>query len=749
LLCVLADHEYAPGRVNVNQAETMHSKRTSNYSRGELLKLLDPASIAVIGASTRAGSFGERVLHNLRHYSGRYYPVNGRYQTIGGLTCYPNVKDLPEVVDCAVITAAREAVEEIVLDCVKAGVGGAIIFASGYSETGKEERKAQQERLSAIARESGMRIVGPNCIGVVNATLDSRITFMDITPIPKPVPHAVGIISQSGALGMALAQGVVRGLSVSHVLTSGNSCDVDMADYVNYLVEDPTCASIACVFEGMSTPERLLMAAENAWRADKPLVIYKMATGEQGAQAAMSHTGSLAGSHEIYRAAFRKVGAVVVDDFESLMETAAFFAKAPAPKAAGAAVVAASGGAAIMAADRAEQHGVPMPQPSDEVRAILESRIPEFGSTRNPCDVTAQILADPESLGVCAGALLSDPQYGVLVSPMTYGYAPSAKRPQVYNDLAKQHGKMACVAWQTEWQDGPGVVESNQCERVALFRSMNACFAALAAWQWRADKRSAGAQIVEATARETITETKRLLAAATGATVTEREAKEILALYGVPVVGERLTQSEDEAVDAAATLGFPVVMKVESPDLPHKTEAGVIRLNLRSEAEVRAAYSAVMANAEKVSPPPRVNGVLVQPMVAQGVELVIGARNDQLFGPLIVIGLGGVLVEVLKDSALSPAPVTVDEARGMLRRLKGFKLLEGFRGMAAVDIEKLADVVSRVSRFAADHRDQFSELDINPLICSGDRIIAVDALIVPMRGGPDDPPIKSGEGHDG
>jgi succinyl-CoA synthetase beta subunit len=172
-------------------------------------------------------------------------------------------------------------------------------------------------------------------------------------------------------------------------------------------------------------------------------------------------------------------------------------------------------------------------------------------------------------------------------------------------------------------------------------------------------------------------------------------------------------------------------------------------LNLRSEAEVRAAYSAVMANAEKVSPPPRVNGVLVQPMVAQGVELVIGARNDQLFGPLIVIGLGGVLVEVLKDSALSPAPVTVDEARGMLRRLKGFKLLEGFRGMAAVDIEKLADVVSRVSRFAADHRDQFSELDINPLICSGDRIIAVDALIVPMRGGPDDPPIKSGEGHDG
>jgi len=245
------------------------------------------------------------------------------------------------------------------------------------------------------------------------------------------------------------------------------------------------------------------------------------------------------------------------------METAAFFAKAPAPTAPGAAVVAASGGAAIMAADRAEQHGVPMPQPSAATHAILETRIPEFGSTRNPCDVTAQVLADPESLGVCAGALLSDDQYGVLVSPMTYGYAPSAKRPLVYNELAKQHGKMACVVWQSEWQDGPGVIDANQCERVALFRSMNTCFAALAAWNWRAGKRAAGTQTVAATSKDIVTQTKRLIAAASGATVTEREAKEILALYGVPVVGETLTRTAEEAVAAAATLGFPVVMKVE------------------------------------------------------------------------------------------------------------------------------------------------------------------------------------------
>jgi acetate---CoA ligase (ADP-forming) len=708
----------------------MQNRRTGVYSREQLTRLLHPQSIAVIGASTRAGSFGKQVLANMAHYSGRAYPVNSRYQTINEQTCYASVAELPETPDCAVITAPREAVEEIVLECAKAGVGGAIIFASGYAETGKQDRATQQERLAAIAQETGLRIVGPNCIGVANALLDCRATFMDITPIPRPERHAVGIISQSGALGMALAQGVVRGLSVSHVMTSGNSCDVDMADFVNYLSTDPACGAIACVFEGMATPERLLLAAENAWAVDKPLVIFKMATGEQGAAAAMSHTGSLAGSHASYRAVFQRAGAIVVDDFEALMETATFFAKAPGPKARGAAVVAASGGAAIMATDRAEQHAIAMPQPMPEVKAILESRIPEFGSSRNPCDVTAQILADPESLGVCAGALLGDPQYGVLVSPLTYGYAPSAKRPQVYSALAEQHGKMACVVWQTEWQDGPGVIEAHQCNRVALFRSMNACFATLAAWHWRADKRAAGAQTVAATPPDIIARTRSLIEAAGTRSLTERQAKDVLGHYNIPVVGEHLAISENDAVSAADSLGYPVVLKVESPDLPHKTEAGVICLNLRNAAEVRAGYATVMANAAKISPAPRINGVLVQPMVPQGIEIVVGARNDKLFGPLIVVGLGGILVEVLKDTALSPAPVTPFQAEGLLRQLKGVKLLEGFRGMPAVDIARLAQIISDVSRFAADHRDTVTELDINPLICAGDRITAVDALIV-------------------
>jgi acyl-CoA synthetase (NDP forming) len=229
-----------------------------------LERLLHPASIAVIGASPRPGAFGAAVLRNLGRYEGRIYPINARYQHIGELVCYPSVGAVPEKVDCALLATAREAVEPIVHECVAAGVGGAIVFASGYAETGRAERVAEQSRLAAIARESGMALLGPNTVGMVNALVGAAVTFMDITPVPPPAPRAIGLVSQSGALGMALAQAVTRGVSFSHVLTSGNSCDIDMADCVAYLVDDPACTVIACLFEGMSEPERLLAAAELA-----------------------------------------------------------------------------------------------------------------------------------------------------------------------------------------------------------------------------------------------------------------------------------------------------------------------------------------------------------------------------------------------------------------------------------------------------------------------------------------------------
>ena len=701
------------------------------YRHGEMGRLFDPASIAVIGASPRAGSFADRTIQALKDYTGRLYLVNARYEKIGERACFPSVAALPEAPDCCIVVAAKDAVEEIATDCAKAGVGGIMIYASGFSETGRDADIAAQQRLAQIGRDAGMRIVGPNCIGMLNFRTKAGVTFMIPPPMERPLPHAVGLVSQSGALGFSLAQAVMRGVSVSHLLTTGNSSDVDVADCVSFLADDPNCAAIGCVFEGMPDPMRFIQAAEVADRANKPLVVFKLGTGEAGAAAAMSHTGSLAGENAAYMAAFERAGAIVVKDFEALVETASFLAKAPPPQARGVAVVAVSGGAAIMSADKAEAHGIPLPQPTAPVREILESRIPDFGSARNPCDVTAQVANDPESLTACAGAMLGEEHYGALIYAQIYSTELSAKRPGELAAIAEKAGKPICVVWTTEWLEGFGSKEAEQNPRIGLFRSMDRCFAALGHWQAREARRAAGPRNYTRLSRpEAAAEAAMLIAASQDRTLTEREAKAVLAAYGVPVVPERLTQSEDEAVAAAESLGFPVAMKVESPDLPHKTEAGVIRLKLKDAAEVREAYRAVIANGKRHAPDARINGVLVQPMAKPGVEVMVGGRVDPLMGPLIVAGLGGVLVELMRDSALALAPVTRNEARAMFGRLRGRAALEGFRGAPAADLDRLAEIVARLSEFVADQRGRIVELDVNPLIVAGSEAVAVDALIV-------------------
>ena len=293
---------------------------------------------------------------------------------------------------------------------------------------------------------------------------------------------SVGIASQSGALSQSLAQSIETGVSVSHTFSAGNQVDVDVADLVAYLAEEDACRSIVCVFEGMSQPQRLLEAADLAWRNGKPLLIHKIATGQLGSEAAVSHTGSLAGSNAAYLAAFERAGAILVDDFEALMEAAAFFAKAPPPKARGVAVVATSGGAAIMAADKAEEHGVPMPQPSAAATAVLLQHIPDFGSARNPCDVTAQVVNNPQSLWACGEALLADEQYGALVMPQPVAFDFHTPRIAALGELSHKHGKITCNVMVSQWLQGPGALEAEMNPHVAQFRSMDRCFAALAAW---------------------------------------------------------------------------------------------------------------------------------------------------------------------------------------------------------------------------------------------------------------------------
>lgn len=705
--------------------------RRAPYRHADLARTLAPRSIAIVGASPREGAFGQRVLGNLARFDGRVHLVNGRYERIGERPCFSDLAALPEVPDCAVIAVAREQVEPVIVDCARLGIGGAIVFASGYSETGKDGRAEQQQRLGQIARDGGVRIVGPNCLGVLNYITGARMTFGSAAEQGPPRPAAVGLVSQSGALGFAFGQAIEHGMSLSHVLTAGNCCDVDVADLVAYLAEDDGCRAIACVFEGMAEPRRMIDAAQRARACGKPLVVLKIATGSQGAAAAMSHTGSLAGSNEVYRAAFEAAGIVVVDEAAALLETAAFLAKAPPPRACGVAAASTSGGAAIMAADMAEALGVPMPQPAPETTEVLTAVIPEFGSPRNPCDITAQVLSDPESFRTVAEALIADPAYGTLVVPHAFAYALSVPRIAVLDELARRHGKMVAMVWLTQWLEGPGAREAAAAERVGLFRSMRACFGAIAHWQ-RLHAASAASEAgrppqVPAASRDAAAAS---LAACGEALLTEGPAKRLLASYGVPMVGERLVASAEAAASAARELGYPVVLKVESPAIPHKTEAGVVRLGLADEAALRRAYAEVMANAAKVARPEAIDGVLVQPQVPSGLEVLVGARIDPLFGATVVVGLGGVMAELLRDSAVALAPLGPGEARALLRRLKGAALFDGFRGSAAIDLDRLADIVSRVAQFAADHAERLTELDLNPLICAGgDRIVGVDALI--------------------
>ncbi|MDZ4215335.1 MAG: acetate--CoA ligase family protein [Rhodocyclaceae bacterium] len=704
------------------------------YRADQLSRTFAPRSIAIVGVSNNPGAFGSITHANIVRkggFTGPVYMVNSRSAEIGGERCYPSISALPETPDCVFIAVPREAVEGVVAECAQRGVGGVVLYASGYAETGLAERVQQQQRLLELARAADMRILGPNCVGFMNYGLGLLGTFVETSFKSAPRPLSIGLVSQSGAIGSSLSQAMEHGTSFTHMLTCGNASDIDVADQVAYLAQDPLCKAVACLFEGMADPKRFLAAAELCHRAGKPLVVHKLGTSERGAQAAVSHTGSVAGSQAAYRATFERAGIIMVDNIESLIETTVFFAKAPQPKARGVAVAAVSGGACILLADKAEVHGVELPHPTPAAMAVLERLVPEYGAPGNPCDMTAQMLYTPEHLRECFDALLADPQYGILVVPHNFAYAAATNRVNVLGDAAAQHGKMACVTWLTQHLEGPGAEETERNDKVALFRSMDSCMAAIAKWHrradWMASQGQAQDRMATAAARQLAA---ALLDRASNATLTEREGKEVLACYGVPVVRETLVQNADEAVAAALASGGPVVLKLESPDIAHKTEAGVIRLGLTTPEQVRTAFAEVMANAGKVTPTPRINGVLVQPMVPQGVEIMVGARVDPQFGPLVVVGLGGVFVELLKDTSVRPAPVGCNEALAMLQALKGHAVLQGFRGAEPVNLERLAEVIARISEFVADHAERLTELDVNPLICAGDRIVAVDALIV-------------------
>ena len=681
------------------------------YTRAELDRLIAPRSVAIVGASPRAGSFGLRTLENLAHFRGPVWPVNGKYQKIGDYACYPSLAALPGKPDLVALVVPREAVEESLKEAAAAGAGGVIVYASGYGEMAHDESADAQRRLAAIARGACMPMLGPNCMGMVNHALGVGVSFI---PEYSKMPRRLGpiaFVSQSGALGYCLAQASERGLGFRYFFSAGNSCDIDVADLISAMAGDEDVRAIACLFEGVPSAQRLLEAGARARAAGKPVIVYKLGVSEDGAAAARSHTGSLAGSAAAFRALFDRAGFVTVDDYEALVEYAKFFAAAGKPLAKGVAVVSGSGGAGVIAADMAARHGVPMPQPTEKTTAVLKSVVPEFGAARNPCDPTGQVLSVPESYGKCCRALLDDPQYGVLLCAMSVAaHETGSARASTIAELARSQPKPISVVWVSEWLQGPGSDAYEGDEKIGLFRSLDRCYAAIAAWQRWNEARPAGAARLS----------KKPMLNRKGRVLGERAAKAVLAQYGVRSAAERQAKNADEAVKAAAELGYPVVLKADG-DIEHKTEAGAVKLDLRDEAALRTACAGMTAARQ---------GFLVQPMLTGGVELVVGIKRDPQVGPVLLVGLGGVLVEILRDTALALAPVSKAEARRMLERLQGFKLLQGYRGAPAADLDAVCEAIARISELGADYAGEIEEIDVNPLLARADGAFMLDALIV-------------------
>lgn len=455
------------------------------YRRSDLQRLLEPRSIAVVGASDRAGSLGLRALNNLSGFGGIVFPVSPRLDEIGGRRCYRSISDLPTAPDCVVLALPADAVEPALHECAAAGAGAAVVFASGFAETGDEQAAAAQARIAAIARETGMRIVGPNTTGLANLTMGAHVGFAEFPHHYAERPGSIGLVTQSGAVGLALSQAGERGASITHVLTAGNSCDVDVADYVSYLAEIPQAGATALVFEGLQDSGRLTIAARRAAAQGQAVVAFKLARSRRGRLAAASHTATDTGTSESFDALFRDAGIVAVSDIEHLVETATFFSKLRrlprrAPRPPCIAVISASGGTGILAADMADELGLEMPQPQGQTLAALRAAIPAFGAARNPCDATAQATSNPDSLRRCAEAFLSDPACDALVMPS--GRAGLSPQFAVLSEAGLRHGKPVCVVWMSQWLEGPGSREAEALPGLSLFRSMRSCLSALAAW---------------------------------------------------------------------------------------------------------------------------------------------------------------------------------------------------------------------------------------------------------------------------
>jgi acyl-CoA synthetase (NDP forming) len=695
--------------------------------------ILRPRSIAIVGASQDPTKIGGRPVQLLQRFGfpGAIYPVNPRATEVQGLPAYASLAALPEAPDLAIIAVAAEHAHQALEDCAARGTRACVVFSSGFAELGAEG-EAAQAALGAIAARTGMRILGPNCLGAVSVAERSIATFSIVLEGALPPAGSLGIASQSGNLGsytMLLAR--ERGIGVSRFLTTGNECDVDIADAIGFLAQDDATKVVLAVLETCRDAPRLVRALEMAREAGKPVVVLKIGSTAAGQAAAASHTGALAGSDAVFDAVFARTGAVRVRSVEALLDLghAAAVCGEALPRGRRTMLLTASGGFGVMLADAATQVGLALPTPEPATQQRILAQVP-FASARNPVDATATMGARPEVLVEILAAILDDPNCDTLLLQLASSlYVPRLRgvfMPALAAMRAKHPEKLLMLS-----VHGPAeAVAELTAQGMPVVDGVDASTATLAGLCTLAEARRAPLRPA------VMLPPAALLDAAT--LRTEAAAKRALAAAGVPVLPEHVVQSAAEAAQAAAMLGFPVVLKIVSPDLPHKTEVGGVVLELADAAAVAAAHDAMLARVRAAAPQARIEGVLVAPMRRGGVELILGSKRDPVFGPVVLVGLGGIFAEILQDVAIRPAPVDEAEALAMLRGLKAFPVLNGARGRPKADLAAAARAVAALSRFAAQQAATVAEVDINPLLVlpEGQGAVALDALIIPVESQP-------------
>ncbi len=687
--------------------------------------IFKPKSVAIVGASRDPKAIGHQCVKNLidSGYEGKIYPVNPKADEIAGLKCYHSITEIPDEVDIALIVVPAKYVPAVTEECGKKGVKGLVIIASGFSEVGREDLERE---VVDIAHKYGMRILGPNVVGIMNNPLKMNASFGPYLPYPGKA----ALISQSGALLIAMdARTWVDKVGISHMISIGNMADLDFADLIDYFNKDEDTNVISLYIEGVKDGRKFLNAAKNS---KKPIIALKAGTSKRGAAAAASHTGSLAGSTKIYEAAFKQGHIVWAENLDALFDETMALALQPPMSGDNLLIITNGGGVGVLATDAAEKYGVPIKDAPDDLKLLMFKHMPEFGNPKNPVDLTG--MADrPEYEGSIRDALKHDWVDGVVVLYCETSFTDPQNIAEgiykAYKDAGvKKPIAVSLVGGERSVKAGEWLIEHG----IPYYNSPHAAVRALAAlrvygrYLEKASKDFVPYKVDKEKVEAIIGKAK----ACGRSILTEPEAKEVFAAYGLPVPKGKMARNPEEAVKIARAVEYPVVMKIVSPNIVHKSDAGGVKVNIKSDDEVRKAYQEIIENAERYDPHAEIMGVYVQHMEPWGTETIIGSINDSQFGPTVMFGLGGIFVEILKDVTFRIAPFSKDEALDMVKEIKGYGILKGARGEKPRDIEAIADAVSRLSQLVWDFRDYISEVDANPVIVYEKGLSVVDARII-------------------